>query len=34
LEYGDPKIKDEIKRLEKIKKEADAVNYLNPELAE
>ncbi len=34
LENNDPQIKDAMKRLEKVKKEADAKAYLNPEIAE
>jgi len=34
LENPDPKIKDEVKRLEKLKKEIDAKDYVNPEIAE
>lgn len=33
LEKGDQKVKDEIKRLEKLKKEKDALAYINPEIA-
>ena len=34
LENNDPQIKDSMKRLEKVKKDADAKAYINPEIAE
>ena len=34
MENNDPTIKDSMKRLEKVKKEAEARAYINPEIAE
>lgn len=34
LEYNDVHIRDALKRVEKVKKEAEAKAYINPELAE
>jgi len=34
LEDNNPKVKDEVKRIEKLKKDLDAKKYINPELAE
>jgi stress-induced-phosphoprotein 1 len=34
LENADPKVKDEMKKVEKLKKEKEAVSYINPEISE
>lgn len=34
LENSDPKVKDEVKKLEKLQKDKEAKEYLNPEIAE
>jgi hypothetical protein len=34
LEDGNPKVKDELSRIKKARKEKDAKDYINPELAE
>jgi len=34
LENNDPKVKDEVKKIEKLKKEQEAKNYINPEISE
>jgi len=34
LEDNNPKVRDEMKRIEKLKKEVEAKKYINPEIAE
>lgn len=34
LENNDPKVKDEVKKIEKLKKEQEMKNYINPEISE
>jgi hypothetical protein len=34
LEDGQPKIREELKKAQKIKKESEEKSYVNPELAE
>jgi len=34
LENNDPKVKEEVKKIEKLKKEHEAKNYINPEISE